>query len=264
MEIFNKHKIPIELVTNGINLSKEKIEIMNSYHVVGYSLSIEGSNSETHDFIRGEGTFKKVISSISNLKKFSNAFQVDVEVIYGKHNMMQIEEIVKLLSDLGVTSVKFARLKPWDWGQQLSNIVPNKEEIKKVNEKIWNIEGKYKGIKIMGDVPKSIEDQKVPGCNINVGFEIQPDGNVLPCRIFEQRVDDKIILGNIKSQDIFEIWNSEKAKRIRSYSKRLSKRFLCTKCEFARFCSTNYCIAENFLTFGKFIPSEEDLNKCKI
>lgn len=116
----------------------------------------------------------------------------------------------------------------------------------------------------MGDVPRSIEDQKVPGCNINVGFEIQPDGNVLPCRIFEQRVDDKIILGNIKSQDIFEIWNSEKAKRIRSYSKRLSKKFLCTKCEFARFCSTNYCIAENFLTFGKFIPSEEDLNKCKI
>ncbi|HHY80610.1 MAG TPA: SPASM domain-containing protein [Thermoanaerobacter sp.] len=139
-----------------------------------------------------------------------------------------------------------------------------REEIKKVNEKIWNIEGKYKGIKIMGDVPKSIEDQKVPGCNINVGFEIQPDGNVLPCRIFEQRVDDKIILGNIKSQNIFEIWNSEKAKRIRSYSKRLSKKVLCTKCEFARFCSTNYCIAENFLKFDKFIPSEEDLNKCKI
>ncbi|WP_054644821.1 radical SAM protein [Thermoanaerobacter thermocopriae] len=60
LEIFNKHKIPIELVTNGINLSKEKIEIMNSYHVVGYSLSIEGSNSETHDLSGERGHLKRL------------------------------------------------------------------------------------------------------------------------------------------------------------------------------------------------------------
>ncbi len=264
LQVFYQHEIPIEIATNGVDLSIEKIEIFNQYNVVGYTLSIEGKDSKTHDFIRGPGSFNKVLTCISNLKKYSNAFAIDVEVTYGRHNLSQVEDIINLLSQLGVTSVKYARLKPWNWGKTLAHLIPSKEDIIKLNDQLENLRAKYNGINISGDVPQFNKALKIAGCNITTGFEIQPDGNVLPCRIFEQKLSGSISLGNTNNNTIYEIWNNHRSQQIRQNVKTLYSQFLCSRCKFSFYCATNYCIAENYLKFGRFIPSKKDLRKCKV
>lgn len=263
LRAFYRHKIPIEISTNGIELSKKMIELMNSYNVVTYILSLEGSKKETHDFIRGKGTFDKVISAILNIKRYSTAFELQTEITYGKHNLNQVEEIIKMLTDLGVDKIKFARLKPWNWGSQLSYLVPSKQDVVYLNEKIWNLRGKYQSsIAIEGDVPIPRQKRTERGCNINVAFEILPNGVVLPCRIFEQKMDKDIILGDIKSHNIFEIWNSSRAKKIRNVTSKLREKIYCSNCKFTQFCAINYCIAENFIKFGAFIPPSSCSQIC--
>ncbi len=265
LKAFYGHKIPIEISTNGVELSKKMIELMNEYNVVGYTLSIEGANAKTHDFIRGAGTFNKVLSAISIIKKYSTAFELNVEITYGKHNLNQVDEIIKILADLGMDKIKFARLKPWNWGAQLSYLIPTLDDVVYLNEKIWNLQEKYINITaIEGDVPKSPKTPLGMGCNITVGFEIMPSGVVLPCRIFEQNPNRNIILGNIRTNNIFEIWSSPKAKIIRRYARELCKKIFCPNCKFTHFCPTKYCIAENYLRFGNFIPTGKSLRLCKI
>ncbi len=262
LEIFSHHKIPLELVTNGIELTRERIELMNDYNVAIYNLSIEGKDSKTHDFIREIGNFEKVCKTIYNLKKYSKAFEINVEVTYGRHNITQIAEIIKLMNEFGVTSVKFARLKPWNWGKSLKTLVPSKEEIVSVNREIWNLRGQYPKMFISGDIPYGNEIGHKFGCNVNVGFEILPDGNVIPCRIFEQN-KSKLVLGNIMNESIIKIWKSKRAKYIRNVAKKLNGDFLCQKCNFYSFCPTNYCIAENYIIYNKLIPAERELESCK-
>lgn len=262
LEIFSRYRFPVELVTNGLGLTRDKIELMNEYGVVIYNLSIEGKDSKTHDFIRGTGNFKVVCNTLYNLKKYSNAFEINVEVTYGKHNIAQVKEIIKLVNNLGATSVKFARLKPWNWGRDLKGLVPSKDEIVKVNEQIWNLKGQYSKMLLSGDIPYGDEIGHNFGCNVNVGFEIQPDGNVIPCRIFEQN-RSKMSLGNIMDAPIIKIWNSKKAKYIRNTAKKLNSNFLCRRCCFYSFCPTNYCIAENYIIYNQLIPTERELKCCK-
>lgn len=265
LRVFHQHKIPIEISTNGIGLSKEMIELMNSYNVVTYILSLEGSNKETNDFIRGEETFDKAVSAISNIKRYSTAFELHVEITYGKHNLNQVEDIIKMLTDLGVNKIKFARLKPWNWGSRLCYLVPTQSDIVYLNEKIWNLQTKNQSdIVIEGDVPNLKRKKMEKGCNINVAFEILPDGVVLPCRIFEQKLDKNIILGNIKSRNIFEIWTSSRAKIIRNATLRLREKIYSSTCTFAQFCAINYCIAENFIKFGEFIPPSTCSQICNL
>ncbi|MGB9721995.1 MAG: radical SAM protein [bacterium] len=264
LKIFRFYNIPIELVTNGLDLTRERVELMNDNNVVIYNLSLEGKDSATHDFIRGEGNFRNVCESLGNLKKYSKAFEINVEVTYSKHNLSQIQEIVKLMDEFGVTSVKFARLKPWNWGTSLRELVPSKQEIMKVNEEIWKLRTKYHRITISGDIPHGSDMGHKFGCNVNVGLEIQPDGNVIPCRIFEQNKSNKMVLGNIMNESIIEIWNSQKAKNIRNAAKKLNSTFLCKRCSFYCFCPTNYCIAENYIAYKELLPSESAIKCGKI
>ncbi|MBI4721946.1 MAG: radical SAM protein [Candidatus Stahlbacteria bacterium] len=261
LEIFYLHNILIELSTNGVLLNRENIQLMNNFHVLTYILSLEGSNSKTNDFIRGDGTFRKIINSISNIKKSSSFSEVEVEVTYGKHNLKEIEEIVVLLENLGVSRVQFARLRPWNYGNNLQHFIPSKKDIMYLNKKTIELHQKY-NITVDGDIPIS----KPLGCNLILGFEILPNGDVLPCRIFEQCNNKKaVLLGNIKKKKLTTIWQSKKAQRIRSITYKLAEKKPCDLCgNFSNFCATNYCIVENYLKFGKFIPSVDQLKKCEM
>ena len=93
--------------------------------------------------------------------------------------------------------------------------------------------GKVKGFK--NDLEIN-EDSKLIGCSLKRPFErccIYADGNVVLC---SQDWAKKVVIGNINDNSISEIWNSERAIKIRKIvSGEISceKDFLCNSCKLA-------------------------------
>lgn len=240
----------ITLVTNGLLLTREFVKRLDKYPIRWYALSLEGASAQTHDFIRGRGSFIKVLMAIENIKSLSAA-PVSVKVACGKHNYHELEKIVKLCIDLGVAMVEFARLSPWGWGKALAELCFSGEEILQFNRTIIELREEYKDkISIYGVVSG--------GCGILSSLAIQPNGNVLPCRIFELApTNEVVILGNIKETGLGEIWNSLKARRIREYAANLESMSVnCRRCKYYDACLYPHCLARAFLASPGSSPLE--------
>ena len=166
--------------------------------------------------------------------------------------------MVELASNLGVGSIKFASLRPEGFGKDLFELVPSIEEQVLVNLKIEKLQKLYPEIRIEGDGYRIFDKNVV--CGIAKSLTIIPNGSVIPCDIFELIDSPDVILGNISDSSIEKIWNSKKAKQIRSLVKRENKK-LCKICKFFENCFT-YCIAEVYKECGSFTPCSKFLFKC--
>src|SRR5690606_15809368 len=67
----HKHKIYTEVATNGILLDKEIVKYLCNKNISRIQVSVDGTNDETNDFIRGKGTYTKIIEAIKLLKYYN-------------------------------------------------------------------------------------------------------------------------------------------------------------------------------------------------
>ncbi len=252
----------IEIATNGLLLNENIVKRLNEYPVSRYIVSLEGASAQTHDFIRGKGSFTKTVKGIENLKKFSKAYGVAAKVTCGKHNIFEIEKIINLCINLGIEAVEFGRLNPWGWGKALADYCISGKELFELDQTIKEMKEKYKdSIIIEGN---ALSPQFRNSCGIGAGVAIQPNGNVLPCRIFELAPTEEVILGNIAKQNLLEIWNSTKANNIKNYADNMERSTItCKMCEFYNLCSYPHCLARAFISSPN-LPLQEatKLLKC--
>ncbi len=77
----------------------------------GVSISVDGANEKTHDYIRGKkGSFKKVLQAISILK--IKNIDISVQITINKKNFAEIEQMAVLASELGLKRLFYAHLEP--------------------------------------------------------------------------------------------------------------------------------------------------------
>ena len=72
------------LDSNGLNSSLHKILEFNSYDFSYIQISIDGGSSETHDYIRGNGTFKQICNTIKVLT--NKDFNIKLICTVNKYN----------------------------------------------------------------------------------------------------------------------------------------------------------------------------------
>lgn len=181
----------IDIDTNGILLNENLINAFGSIGINRIDISLDGSNEETNDFIRGKGTFKKIIYSIKMLK--SKSFYVGVGVVITSKNSSEIERIIKLLDKLKVNEVHFLKFKLLGNGKANSYLLP-KESWERIKEKIREISKKYLSLKIY-----------VEGSKCGIMFKtaaILPEGDVTFCPL----CDGLVSFGNLKNEKFTKIW----------------------------------------------------------
>jgi MoaA/NifB/PqqE/SkfB family radical SAM enzyme len=76
----------------------------------GVSISVDGAKAETHDYIRGKGSFKRVMQAISILKV--KGIDISVQITINKKNFAEIEQMAILASELGLARLFYAHLEP--------------------------------------------------------------------------------------------------------------------------------------------------------
>ncbi|MDI6874342.1 radical SAM protein [Candidatus Solincola sp.] len=86
------------LITNGTLLDRRMITTLNFREI---QFSLDGLE-EGHDFLRGKGTFRKVMEA---MKKALHAdLEVSVATVIHRKNVHELEKLGKMLADMGVSS----------------------------------------------------------------------------------------------------------------------------------------------------------------
>ena len=233
---FNNN-MKVWILTNGtINIEKN-LDLLKKCGVV-LSFSLDGSNSRSHDFIRGKNTFKKTVLSI----KQAVLKGIEVQIIYTlyKRNLFDVPKAYSLAKKLGVKI----------FHMQLFKCIGN-GKINKVDLEL-GLFGKcvmytyyylYSFLNIFEK--KTIFDTPLDsGCNVRDYIKLKPSGDVTYCSQFPKEVT----FWNIFKDDFLSKWNSKE--QLELFDKTKIKE-PCKSCLFKKNCGMG-CRAEIYANTGDF------------
>lgn len=224
-------------MTNAMLINDDVIEILRLYPGVAMGISLDGANSETHDYVRGiSGIFKHFCEIVPKLKDAGVYVAIPTTVMNSNFN--QLDDILQLLISLGVDAWQLQIVKPS--GRLPKEELLSEEQYYELAQKIAYYRETYADkISIMESdcigYFSSLQDklyiQNWRGCECGIySVSIEADGNVKGCPNMNNSE------GNIKQKPFKEIWlnhNSFKYNRcpdvdsLSGYCKSCKYKFIC-------------------------------------
>ncbi len=227
LNYFHSKEIPCHIMGNPNYLTMNCINQLLSLGVKSYQLSLDGLEN-THDLIRGSGSFNFTVDGIKKL--VSSSLRSIVMFTVSKINVQDLIPTYRFVSELGVDLFSFARyvpslstiakedFTPIQYKNVLLAIQRESKELyshgnkTKLSHKdnLWKLllyeQGEYK----IKDNPAK---QIISGCHIGKSnLTILPDGSVYACRRFES------FIGKLPEQSVAEIFTSPALMYYRQYS----------------------------------------------
>lgn len=248
-----------KVFTNGLLLTDEKlIERMGKWNLKYMSISIDGSNEEEYELIRGIKGLSIIKKNLKELKQHCT-FTIAASITINPYNYRNADELLSLIDEFGFDRLKVRPVKP------AGNVMRNRDvfltaeqyvHFIKEAQSIWN--KKYNNHFTLdfswGDtrlVYDSSENAVVPlnitypyegyGCfagKVNIVFDSA--GNALTCGFLPDYLT-KSGNDNLQKKSIKEIWESgEKFLGLRN----LEGNKACINCEYYSICRGG-CMARN-------------------
>lgn len=226
-----ENEIEVSVSTNGTFFDEKTVKEINEYELKTITVSLDGATEESNDFIRGKGTYKRIIKGLNNLKKYYK-YNYCIKMTLMKTNIYDIESAIKLAIKTGCKSIKFNCVR--EDGRAHSNnekIILNRKEYIYVLREIERLKTKYKKeIIIKAPLNKYCDEEyyyiSELGFGCFAGKEsicIDALGNVRACSHFP----DEFIAGNIREKTLKKIWcESDILSKFRS----LEGNIFCTEC----------------------------------
>lgn len=231
-----KTGLKLEVVSNGSLISQDLADKIISSGLSNIAISLDGSQEETHDFIREKGAYKKALAAIRYLveAKRRNGFgpQISAWTTIMKENVGELFDVISLVKGLGVECLVYhpvvvaqedmqntsANARFWIKGDDIDKL---KEQIDKIvdyqkhNGLIAFLHDPYLWIKhFKGQLTK--QEWK---CNPFVFTNIGPDGEIRSCGA---------AFGNIKKMSLGACLDTQEAYRARNIMKNCQKPCLQT------------------------------------
>jgi len=220
----NKKGFTTVMVTNGFLVNEEMAKKIADSGLDVISISLDSTDESTHDFLRGtKGAYKQAIRAIGYLSKHGVKSISILTVIMGAnlHNLTELADWINRNESL--SSVYFQAISQplampkdpkWHEKAELGYLWPkDKTQLDSVMNQL--IERKNNGYKISNSI-RQLEvfksyfkqpDRLRDGVICNQGdyvIYIRPTGEVLLCGSMPP-------IGNIRTHNIKELWNSEEA-----------------------------------------------------
>jgi len=250
--------ITVILRSNG-TLIKDNVasRLSEMNNVILTVISLDGPDAKTHEFIRGENSFRSTIKGIRSLK--NQNLNVGVTCTISPLNLHLLDKIAELCYRLDVDLFTASPL--FIQGRALCNLSSYKlddESLIRLHEQLIELAKKYRGSMVIPNIRDSITlwrklGIKREGCGLTQPrLTIDPLGNVIPCRRFR---DKTLFLGDIKSESLESILLKETF----HFFKRLTvdKIPACKNCE-GRYICGGGCRYEAFIDSGNLLGRPND------
>jgi len=224
-----KINIPfIKTVSNGTPLNKKNIDKIIRSGLDSIEISLDGDNQEMNDFIRKKSNHVEIISNIKKL--------LDQKIL---HN-----------SNLKVT-LSSTQFKYRDENEVLQSRRPDwlkKEFSKYINLKVLDIQSvdamEWSDMALNKDIFEVVVDDLYKESNycdhiVNT-ITIRSNGDVVACCY---DLTSKLIMGNIKQDELKKIWNNEKYIKLRKSIDERNLFSICRKCSTVN--KNNFLVLKN-------------------
>jgi MoaA/NifB/PqqE/SkfB family radical SAM enzyme len=120
----------ITIATNGIAMAdRAVVDRLVDHGVKNAFVSLDGATAESHDFIRGSGSFAKTIEGIGNLVAHPH-IQVGINTVVTRRNLREVPAILELACRLGVNSFSHYNFIPTGRGRDdfENDLLPEERE----------------------------------------------------------------------------------------------------------------------------------------
>jgi radical SAM protein with 4Fe4S-binding SPASM domain len=262
-----KHGMAFSIATNGVLLTKESAKKLADLHCLYVQVSVDGSNAASHNWFRGVNAFEKTMVGIKNA--LAEGLTVGISMTVTSHNYKEVPAAIALAEKLGCQFFMHYNFIPVGRGKGIQNLDITPEQREDMLKKMAAMAGKRK-IKVLSTAPQygrvCVENEALtiamthfdytgPEMTDSVKFladfiggcgtarlycAMEPNGDIEPC------VFIPIKLGNIKTDDLLDIWhNSDVINRMRRRQEFSGK---CGACEFRSVCGG--CRARAFAYFN--------------
>lgn len=251
------HIDKVLITTNGTLIDREISKKLKECSPDIVSISLESSLKEQHDYLRGEGTFNKVLRAIDYLKEVGfDKNSINITATITKHNIEDLPKLANFAEELGI-SMNYSFFQPIGRGKTANELQFSKKQYFKFiltfmeaqkNIPPFEVEDYSMLInpieKLSDDLIPSLKNQ----CGMVYGMlGIRFNGDLVPCHLFFSANDKKMSIGNILDENIVDkMWNF--AKKIPTVDEKKE----CKDCNVKYFCG-GLCYAAGYFKDGNFM-----------
>ena len=240
-EIFHHIKthlsLSIELLTNATLITKDNADDLCRY-VDGFNISMEGSTTEVHDAVRGNGSFAKTLAAVDLLT--AREVPLAIRMTYFGQGKEEVERLLLMIRDHGVNTFNFRYVVPVG---NATGLISDPKEHRDISRFVWE-KGRELGLTVGFSDPfpellvsherldeiesneELFEGVAVTGCSVAFSLMyINPQGVVQFCPYFP------VVVDRIQDRPLKEIWfENEKLNTFR-----YSRTFLTGQCGACRY-----------------------------
>ena len=276
--------IYMAVATNGIRFADEEFAKKAIEAGLRYvEISLDSTNPEKHDEFRGvKGAWRKTVEGIKNVVRLGEGkVSTGIAMTLTKLNLDEIESMVRLGEELGVTRVIFFNFVPTGRGREALELDLSPEEREEALKRIYR-EATRSSVQVVSTAPQlarvswqmsegsdvlpthfTIPKSKtlkavaefIGGCGAGrIYMAIQPDGIVTPCVFLP------IPVGDLRKDKLRDIW--EKSKVINDLKDKDLLKPPCGECEYRYVCGG--CRARAYAYFGDYLAADPGCLKGKL
>ena len=263
-----RNRMRFQILSNGTLIDDEIASFLASTKRCNYvQVSIDGSMPESHDAMRGKGSFAKALEGLLTLRR--RGVHTAVRVTIHRKNVHDLDGIARLLLDeiglsgFGTNSAgamglcrKNAEMVQLTTEERMIAMETLLRLTKKYNGRIQAMAGplaEARGWLEMEEArlegrPSMPNRGALTGCGCyRSGLAVRADGVITPCTMLSQ-----IELGRINRDDLAEVWrNNDALNALRQrHHIPLSSFSFCEGCEYINYC-TGSCPGLSYTLVGE-------------
>ena len=253
LEHIRTEDLDLTVETNGVLCTSELAHKMAECKNPFVSVSLDGSEAETHEWVRGvEGCFEEAIEGLRNLTNAGLRPQVIMTIM--QHNKDQMEQMVRLAESVGAGSVKFNIVQPTARGERMhdSGEALDIEELLDLGKWVENTLSAATDLHLYYDQPMAFRPLgKMFGsngdgcgvCGILGIMGVLANGSYALCGIGKTVAD--LVFGDASKDPLQDIWNYNPL--LIELRAGLPQQFegICGQCLMRKICLGS-CIAQNY------------------
>lgn len=172
--------IGIGLRSNGVLITTAVAARLAELQLLVAGVSLDGATEETHDLIRGSGSFQRTIAGINEL--LAANIRVNIEVVLSRRNANECLEFVQLAENLGVQEINFSALTNQGRVQELMS-----QDV--LDHNLWlQLTAKLYQVSLTSQVAVSPSCALTGACRSCVEPNITCDGWVTPCYLSKHKL----------------------------------------------------------------------------
>ena len=251
----------LSILTNGKQLDSETVEEIKKSGA-DVQVSLDGPDEESHEYVRGPGTFKTTVQNIRILVERLSGDRVTVSMCPMQHNSHLLRPFVDLALDLGVKHIHFPNLVRLGRAREVwEKLHPSAEKLSSFYEELYMLarsggavgNALLEGLNVLIGKLFSYPEKTETPCPVGETINIASDGGIYPCSAL---VDSRFLLGNVRGTRLSDVPSLPKCQELREISRsRVDKVTECKACEWRCYCGAG-CMGLALMNEGSFFQPD--------